>query len=86
MEMHLFNQDTTTSPFDALKRTDGTNEWWSARELMPLMGYSTWQKFMTPLNRAMQTAGNQGVDFIGRKLGLTRVSEQLELFEGGDAA
>lgn len=27
-----------------------------------------------------------GVDFIGRKLGLTRVSEQLELFEGGDAA
>lgn len=62
MEMHLFNQDSTTSPFDALKRTDGVNEWWSARELMPLMGYSTWQKFMTPLNRAMQTAGNQGVD------------------------
>lgn len=61
-QMNLFNQDSTTSPFDALKRTDGTNEWWSARDLMPLMGYSTWQKFMTPLNRAMQTAGNQGVE------------------------
>lgn len=49
------------SPFDKIKHTlpDGT-EYWSARELMPLMGYSTWQKFEVPLNRAMRSAENQG--------------------------
>ena len=54
----------TTSPFDTIKRTredDGT-EFWSARDLMPLMAYSTWQKFETPLHRAMATAKNQGMD------------------------
>lgn len=51
----------TTSPFDSIKRTrpDGT-EYWSARDLMPLMGYSTWQKFMVPVERAMKAAENQG--------------------------
>ena len=50
-----------TSPFDAIKNItpDGT-EYWSSRDLMPLMGYSTWQKFEVPLNRAMRSAENQG--------------------------
>lgn len=57
---------TTTngqSPFDNIKRIreDGT-EYWSARELMPLMGYGKWQTFETPLNRAMMSAQNQGHD------------------------
>lgn len=51
------------SPFDAIMRTDDYgNEYWSARDLAPLMGYSTWQKFETPLNRAMTAAQNQGHD------------------------
>ncbi|MCX7445862.1 phage antirepressor KilAC domain-containing protein [Corynebacterium sp. P7003] len=29
---------------------------------MPLMAYSSWQKFMVPLERAMATAANQGMD------------------------
>ena len=51
------------SPFDSIKRTseDGT-EYWSARDLQPLMAYSTWQKFETPLDRAIATAENQGMD------------------------
>src|SRR5699024_931847 len=38
------------SPFDSIKRVgeDGA-EFWSARDLMPLMGYGAWQKFETPL-------------------------------------
>lgn len=51
------------SVFDTIRqaRADGT-EYWSARDLMEIMGYSTWQKFETPLLRAMSTAKNQGHD------------------------
>lgn len=51
------------SPFDAIRRlrVDGS-EYWSAREVQPLMGYSQWSKLKTPLNRAMATAKNQGLD------------------------
>lgn len=46
------------SPFDAIKIAG--SETWSARDLMHVMGYSSWQKFETPLKRAMATAKNQG--------------------------
>ena len=51
------------SPFDSIKRV-GENgaEYWSARDLAPLMGYPRWNEFKTPLDRAMIAAGNQGVD------------------------
>ena len=52
-----------TSPFDEIKTTtpDG-NEFWSARDLMPLLGYSTWQKFLVPIERSIQSASSQGHD------------------------
>lgn len=51
------------SLFDSIKRerADGV-EFWSGRDLMQLMGYSTWQKFENPLNRAMRAAENEGRD------------------------
>ena len=51
------------SPSDRIRRVrpDGT-EFWSARDLMPLMGYSRWENFEKPINRAMKTAKNQGLD------------------------
>jgi len=51
------------SPFDAIRRTrhDGS-EYWTARDMQPLMGYSRWDKLKTPINRAMATARNQGLD------------------------
>lgn len=51
------------SPFDAIRRVrpDGS-EYWSARDLMDPMEYSTWQHFEVPLTRAMQTAENTGND------------------------
>ncbi|MFJ2318395.1 phage antirepressor KilAC domain-containing protein [Glutamicibacter sp. NPDC087661] len=56
-------QNGARTPFDQIKRNDDQgNEYWSARDLMPLMGYSTWQNFATPLNRAMSSAANQMVD------------------------
>lgn len=51
------------SPFDQirLQRTDGT-EYWSARDLMPLLGYPTWQYFKPAIDRAMTAAEAQGHD------------------------
>ena len=53
------------SPFDSIKRVgeDGA-EYWSARDLMPLMGYfgtSAWTNFSIGLKRARQSAQNTGM-------------------------
>lgn len=54
---------TKKSPFDSIQqlRDDGT-EFWSARDLMAVMGYSRWNEFKTPIDRAMKSAENQGCD------------------------
>lgn len=53
----------SASPFDRIKQTrlDGT-EFWSARRLQGLMGYSEWKNLAPALARAMQSASNTGVD------------------------
>lgn len=52
----------TASPFDSIKRTrpDGT-EYWSARDLLPLMGYDRWEHFNPVVERARIAAHNQGL-------------------------
>lgn len=51
------------SPFDSIMEVDAdSTERWSARKLQGLMGYARWDKFQTPLQRAMATARNQGSD------------------------
>lgn len=60
------------SPFNSIMRTDNHgNEFWSARELMELMGYAAWRNFETPLKRAMKSAENQGksleINFAGSR-------------------
>ena len=59
--LDLFGQQR--SPFDATRRTrpDGS-EFWSARDLMPLMGYPSWQHFQPAIDRARTAAYNQGAD------------------------
>lgn len=61
-----------SSPFDATKQTHADGwEFWSARDLMPLMGYSAWRNFLVPINRARSAAENQGHDvemnFVGSR-------------------
>lgn len=50
------------TPFDVYRqeREDGT-EFWSARDLMGLMGYAQWVTFENPLKRAMKAAENQNI-------------------------
>ena len=57
-------QHTTSdgvTPFDQIKRAreDGT-EYWSARDLMPLMGYARWEDFYKITRRAEASAKNSG--------------------------
>lgn len=63
------------SPFDAIRRTraDGS-EYWSARELMPLLGYEKWERFADAIDRATVSAGNSGVD-VGQSF--SRVREMV---------
>lgn len=49
------------SPFDAICRYDERGECWSARDLMPLLGYTKWERFEDAIDRArisMQSVGD----------------------------
>lgn len=54
---------TGQSPFDAIRQTrpDGT-EFWSARDLMPLLGYEKWDRFADAVERAIISMAAQGHD------------------------
>lgn len=50
-----------SSPFDAIRkyRPDGS-EYWKARELMPLIGYSRWERVPDVISRAKLACQNSG--------------------------
>lgn len=49
----------TTAPFDAIRRiTPEGREYWSARELMPLLGYEKWERFADAIARARVSGHN----------------------------
>ena len=50
------------SDFEQIKRTteDG-QEYWTSRELCNALGYSTYQKFMRILNKAIAVANGKGM-------------------------
>lgn len=73
------------NPFDQIRRTwPDQSEYWSARDLMPLLGYGAWREFKVPLARAMKAAENQGSPLtsnFGRspKITATKPMEDFEL-------
>ncbi len=48
------------SPFEAIKHTDEDGEYWSARELAKVLGYSLWQNFAAAIERAKLSCVNGG--------------------------
>lgn len=68
--------DAGASPFDQIKKTrpDGS-EFWSARDLMPLMGYVRWEDFLKITRRAEISAKNTGQG------GFSAITEKLS--QGG---
>jgi DNA-damage-inducible protein D len=56
----MHDVDVFTNPFDRIRRVSSGREWWSARELMPLLGYERWESFADAIERAMLAAANSG--------------------------
>lgn len=53
------NQEGRVSPFEAIKHVDDDGgDWWSARALATMLGYSQWQKFMPAIAKAMEACAN----------------------------
>lgn len=49
------------SPFDEIRRvTPEGREYWSARDLMPILGYERWERFADAIGRAKVSAHNSG--------------------------
>lgn len=47
--------------FENLKQTNGHGaEYWSARDLQPLLGYSQWRRFESAVKRAVQSCQESG--------------------------
>lgn len=54
-------QQTGTSPFDQIRRVDENGvEFWDAREMRPMMGYTTWDQFKAPIRKAEISAKAHG--------------------------
>lgn len=70
------NHDDNASPFDVIRRTDESGEWWSARDLMPLLGYRRWEDFNSATERACISVSNTGQDVD------QHISERPEITEG----
>lgn len=74
-DLNLFGDQLGGSPFDDIKQTDGAREWWSARDLMPLLGYGAdWRNFVAALDRSMVAATNQGLSVETLFVGVTENS------------
>lgn len=64
------------TPFDAIRQTTPEGrEWWSARDLMPLLGYGAdWRNFHAAIERARATCSNSGGDPVVNFVGATKVA------------
>jgi phage antirepressor YoqD-like protein len=55
--------DRPDSPFEFVRHTTREGrEFWSARDLMPLLGYDSWRRFADAIDRARISAKNSGHD------------------------
>ncbi len=70
------------SPFEQIKRIDpDENEYWSARDLMPLLEYSSWQKFKNVLLKAQiacENSGNESSDHFIRAVKMVTIGSDAK--------
>src|SRR5215469_5447366 len=78
----MTDNDTTfhTSPFDAIRRFDGNgNEYWSARDIAKLLGYTQYNKFTSAIKKAEQACEKSGQVTSDH---FTHVGEMVEIGSG----
>lgn len=74
------NSDASTRPLERIKRvTAHGRDYWSARELMPMLGYSTWRSFLDAINRAKESCDKVG-ETVGHHFADT--SKMIDLGKG----
>lgn len=73
-ELALFGNGLP-SPFDSIKRGTEGDEWWSARDLMPMLGYSKWQRFDAAIDRAKESASVNGDAVTSNFTAATKVTD-----------
>jgi DNA-damage-inducible protein D len=66
-------QQATASPFDVVKQFDGDGEYWSARDLMPLLGYDRWERFEDAIERAQVAISNTGMNSVDHIRGAAKL-------------
>ena len=71
------------SSFDEIANTilddETTVEYWRARDLMPLLGYSRWENFNNAIQRAMETCETSGINVSDH---FRDVTKMIELAKG----
>jgi DNA-damage-inducible protein D len=50
------------SPFERIRQLDGEREFWSARDLADVLGYTQWRNFEQAISRAIRACQNSGQD------------------------
>lgn len=90
MEVHSNHMDEKKigrlkKPFDDIihKSEDGAIEFWYARELQPLLGYSRWENFELVIKKAMISCENAGGNVNDHFRGVTKMIKLAKNAERG---
>jgi DNA-damage-inducible protein D len=80
LEEQIMGDERRISPFEAIKHTteDG-GEYWSARELMVVLGYAKWQNFAVAITRAKEACQNSSIAVSDH---FTETSKMVQLGSG----
>lgn len=70
-----------TQSFEQIKHFENGVEFWLARELGPILGYSTWQRFRGPIEKAMEACENSGQN---PKYHFNKVVKMIPLGKGAE--
>jgi len=55
----------TRMDLEGIKKTKNDFEYWSARDLMNILGYSKWSTFEEVINKAKEACKKSGYDITG---------------------
>jgi DNA-damage-inducible protein D len=59
------NRDSIFNQIEACKRkTSEGSEYWMARDLQPILGYSRWENFVNVIDKARMACESAGVEFV----------------------
>lgn len=63
----------TISPFERIRQSEDTREFWSARALAEVLGYTRWENFDQAIGRAIRACRNSGQDTADHFRDLTKM-------------